>query len=76
MLERIRFSRDCAFEHHVEIFYGHTFNPDKIIITFPTELIGNTISVEVEVVDEPIDYYILLGHSWFYAMMVVVSLIF
>jgi hypothetical protein len=32
--------------------------------------------VEVEVVDAPIDYNLLLGHSWTYAMQVVVTTIF
>jgi hypothetical protein len=37
---------------------------------------GKTITVEVEVVDAPLDYNLLLGRSWFYAMTVVASLVF
>jgi hypothetical protein len=40
------------------------------------QLEGKTVCVEVEVVDVPLDYNILLGRSWTYAMTVVVSTIF
>jgi hypothetical protein len=61
----------------LKAFDGHTFKPHGIIATFPIMLGGKTISIEVEVVDAPLDYNILLGHSWFYVMMmVVVSLVF
>ena len=36
-------------------FDGHTFHPYGIISTFPIELGGKTISIEVKVVDAPID---------------------
>jgi hypothetical protein len=34
------------------------------------------VEVEVEVVDAPLDYNLLLGHNWTYAMVVIVSSIF
>jgi hypothetical protein len=37
---------------------------------------GKTIIVDVEVVDVPLDYNLLLGRSWFYAMSVVASSVF
>jgi hypothetical protein len=37
---------------------------------------GKSVCVEVEVVDAPLDYNILLGRSWTYTMTVVVSTIF
>jgi len=37
---------------------------------------GNTILVDVEVVDAALDYNLLLGRSWFYDMIVVASLVF
>ena len=40
------------------------------------ELWGKTVSIDMEVVDAPLDYNLLLGHSWFYAMIVVTSLVF
>jgi hypothetical protein len=40
------------------------------------QLGGKTVCVEVEVVDAPIDYNLLLGRSWTYAMQVVVATVF
>ena len=40
------------------------------------ELGDKTISIDVEVVDASLDYNLLLGQSWFYAMPVVASSIF
>ena len=37
---------------------------------------GKTISIQVEVVDAPLDYNLLLGRNWFYAMNVVASIVF
>jgi hypothetical protein len=34
------------------------------------------VEVEVEVVDPPLDYNLLLGHNWTYFMVAVVSFIF
>ena len=36
-------------------------------------LAGKTICIEVEVIDAPLDYNILLGHSYTYAMSIVPS---
>ena len=40
------------------------------------ELGGKTVSIQVEVVDAPLDYNLLLGRNWFYAMNVVSSTLF
>jgi hypothetical protein len=40
------------------------------------QLGGKTMCVDVEVVDAPLDYNLLLGHSWTYAMQVVVATVF
>jgi hypothetical protein len=37
---------------------------------------GKTITVDVKVVDSPLDYNLLLERSWFYAMTAVTSLVF
>ena len=37
---------------------------------------GKTVTVDVEVVDATLDYNLLLGRSWFYAMTVVASSVF
>jgi hypothetical protein len=40
------------------------------------QLGGKTICVEVEVVNAPLDYNLLLGRSWNYSMQVVVAIVF
>ena len=55
---------------------GHSFSPHGLITAFPIELGGKTIQLDVEVVDSPIDYNLLLVCSWIHAMTVVVSLLF
>jgi len=57
-------------------FDGRSFRPHGIIPSFPVQLAGKTVSVEVEVVDAPLDYNLLLGRSWTYAMTAVVSSVF
>jgi hypothetical protein len=58
------------------VFDDRYFRPHGIIPSFPVQLEGKTVCVEVEVVDVPLDYNILLGRSWTYAMTTVVSTIF
>ena len=57
----------------LKAFDGHVFKPHGIVPSFPVTLGGKTMNVEVEVVDAPIDYNLLLGQSWTYAMEVVPS---
>jgi hypothetical protein len=57
-------------------FNGHSFHPHGILPTLLVQLGGKTVEVEVEVVDAPLDYNLLLGRNWTYAMVVVVSSIF
>jgi hypothetical protein len=57
-------------------FNGRSFRPHGIIPSFPMQLGGKTVCIEVEVVDAPIDYNLLLGRSWTYAMQAVVATIF
>jgi hypothetical protein len=40
------------------------------------ELKGKTISIDIEVVDALLDYNLLLGNSWFYAMNSIAYLVF
>jgi hypothetical protein len=58
------------------VFDGRSFRPHGIIPSFPVQLGGNTVCVEVEVVDAPIDYNLLLVCSWTYAMQAVVATVF
>jgi hypothetical protein len=57
-------------------FDGHMFQPHGIITTLPIELGGKTVSVVVEVIDAPLEYNMLLRHTWFYEMTAVVSSVF
>jgi hypothetical protein len=52
------------------------FQPHGIIPSFPVQLGGKTLCVEVEVVDASLDYNLLLGRSWTYAMQAVVAIVF
>jgi hypothetical protein len=57
-------------------FGGRSFRPHGIIPYFPMQLEGKIVYVEVEVVDAPLDYNLLLGRSWTYAMQAVVATVF
>jgi hypothetical protein len=57
-------------------FDDRSFRPHGIVPSFPVQLGGKTVCVEVEVFDAPLDYNLLLGWSWTYAMQVVVSIVF
>jgi hypothetical protein len=57
-------------------FDGHSFRPHGIVPSFPVQLGGKTVCVEVEAVDAPLDYNLLLGRSWTYAMQAVVAIVF
>lgn len=54
-------------------FDKHTFYPHGIIPSFSIELGGKTVEIKVKVVDIPLEYNLVLDHSWTYAMEVVVS---
>jgi hypothetical protein len=57
-------------------FDGCSFKPHGIIPSFTVHLGGKTMCVEVEVVDAPLDYNLLLGRSWAYSMHAVVAIVF
>jgi hypothetical protein len=58
------------------VFDGRSFRPHGIVPSFPVQLGGKTVCVEVEVVDAPLDYNLLLGRSWTYSMKAVVAIVF
>jgi hypothetical protein len=60
----------------LKAFDGRGFKPFGVLTALPIELEGKTVIVEVEVVDAPLDYNLLLGRSWIYAMSVIVSTLF
>ena len=47
----------------LKAFDGHFFTPHGILTTFPIELGGKIVTVEVEVVKTLLDYNLLLGRS-------------
>ena len=60
----------------LKAFDGRGFQPHGLILALAVELGGKTISIQVEVVNVPLDYNLLLGRNWFYAMTVDASTIF
>ena len=60
----------------LKAFDGRGFRPFGILQDLPIEVEGKTVSLDVEVVDAPLDYNLLLGRSWSYAMTVVMSSVF
>jgi hypothetical protein len=57
-------------------FNGSGFKPYGVLPSFPITLEGKTINVEVEVFDAPLDYNLILGHSWIDSIYAVVSTLF
>ena len=57
-------------------FDGRSFRPHGIILSLKVHLGGKTIAIEVEVVDAPLDYNLLLGQNWMYSMQAIASSLF
>jgi len=57
-------------------FDGQGFHAFGILQDLPIGVEGKTVNLDVEVVDAPLDYNLLLGRSWSYAMTIAVSSIF
>jgi hypothetical protein len=60
----------------LRVFDGRGFHPHGLLQSLSIQLGGKTVTVDVEVVDSLLDYNLLLGRSWFYAMTVIASLVF
>ena len=60
----------------LKAFDGHLFTPHGILTAFPVEQGGEIVTVEVEMVNAPLDYNLLIGRSWFYPMKVIASTIY
>lgn len=54
-------------------FDSRGFHPFGILQDLPLGVEGKTVNLDVEVVDAPLDYNLLLSCSWSYAMNVIVS---
>ena len=57
-------------------FDGRSFRPHKILPSLNVQLGGKTVAIEVEVVDVPLDYNLLLCRNWMYSMQAVASSLF
>jgi hypothetical protein len=55
---------------------GRPSSPEGLFQNVPVELGGKTILIDIEVIDAPLDYNILFGCSYMYAMKVVTSSVF
>jgi hypothetical protein len=55
---------------------GRPSSPEGLFQNVPVELGGKTILIDIEVIDAPLDYNILFGRSYMYAMKAVASSIF
>ena len=64
-----------SIPYYAKIICGHSFSPRELIVSLPTEWGKKTIAIDVEVVDAPIDYNFILGHSWIHVIMAIVSLV-
>jgi hypothetical protein len=51
-------------------------SPEGLFQNVPVELGGKTILIDIEVIDAPLDYNILFGRSYMYAMKAVASSVF
>lgn len=58
-----------AFDRHVIKLHG-------ILIALPIEIGGKIVSIDAEVIHAALDYNLILGCTWFYAMKVVASIVF
>ena len=57
-------------------FDERSFRPHGILPDFEIKLAGKAVSVEVEVIDAPLDYNLVLGRSWTYSMFAIASVVF
>ena len=60
----------------LKAFDGRGFQPYGLLPTIHVELGGNSVSIHIKVIDAPLDYNLLLGRNWFYAMQAVASIVF
>ena len=57
-------------------FDRRSFYPRGILPSFEIKLVGKEVSIEIELVDAPLDYNLLLGRNWTYAMCIIPSSVF
>ena len=52
----------------INSFDGCGFQPYGLLPALQIELRGGSVSIHVKSIDAPLDYTLLLGRNWFYAM--------
>eukprot|EP00253_Pinus_taeda_P028325 PITA_28325 len=57
----------------LKAFDGRTYTPYGILSNFQVEVGAKTVEIDIEVIDGNLDYNILLGRPWIYAMATPVS---
>ena len=72
MLEGFWFSRVVSIHYYVE----YSFRLHEILPSLKVQLGGKTITIEVEVVDAPLDYNLLLEWNWMYSMQAIAASLF
>lgn len=60
----------------LRVWDGHPSHPLGMYHNFTVALAGKTVHVDIEVIDSPLDYNIILGCSYTYTMSVVASTVF
>jgi hypothetical protein len=63
-------------QNTLKAFNDSGLRPYGVLPSLPIMLEGKMVQVEVEVFDTPLDYNILLGHSWIDSMRAIVSTLF
>ena len=76
MLESSRIPRAVPSNTLLTAFDGRSFRPHGILPAFEIKLAGKVVSIEVEVIDAPLGYNLILGRNWTYAMSAIASVIF
>jgi hypothetical protein len=60
----------------LQAYDGRSASPEGIFQNVPIELGGKTVLIDIEVIEAPLEYNILLGRTYMYAMKAVASSIF
>ena len=60
----------------LKAFDGRGLPPHGLIPAISVDLRGKAVSIQVEVVNAMLDYNLLLGRNWFYAMIAVALTVF
>ena len=60
----------------LKAYDGHPSTPIGLFQNVPVYLAGKTVHIDIEVLDAHLDYNILLGRSYIYAMSAIASSIF